>query len=73
MSMTVDEIIWKLGGPSNIASELGITPMAVSQWKTRGLPKGRYLDLLDMATRYGERTITLDAIRHANDATWDGS
>lgn len=29
------------GGGKALASELGISPMAISQWKRRGIPVGR--------------------------------
>lgn len=34
------------GGGKALASELGVSPMAVSQWKRRGIPVGRVHDVV---------------------------
>lgn len=54
LNMSIEEdriIIEDLGGPSKIANDLcggDITPQAVSQWKSKGIPDGwrKYLRLL---------------------------
>jgi hypothetical protein len=37
--MTDDQIIDEFGGTSSVARMLGLTPGAISQWRTKGIPK----------------------------------
>ena len=41
----INKISEKVGGQANIAKHLGVSNMTVSQWKTRGVPAERVLDL----------------------------
>lgn len=38
------------GSQAALANALGVSPMAVTQWKTRGIPPSRCLDI-EMATK----------------------
>ena len=53
--VTLPELIDLLGGEAAVAEECGCTLAAVCNWKARGLPKGRCLDLGLMAKRRGLR------------------
>jgi len=67
MKRSLDEILDVLGGESAVASLLGCGPSSVSNWKARGLPKGRWVDLVTLGAEKGIRPpITLDEIRHAS-------
>jgi DNA-binding transcriptional regulator YdaS (Cro superfamily) len=66
MVRTLDEILDALGGESAVAGLLGCGPSSVSNWKTRGLPKGRWVDLVTLGREHGVRPpITLDEVRQA--------
>ena len=41
----LDKAIDILGGQSELAGKLGLTPMAVTQWKDRGVPPKRAIDI----------------------------
>lgn len=43
--LTPFQVVQRLGGPSEVARLNGITPSAVSQWVTNGIPKARLLYL----------------------------
>lgn len=47
--MNYSSVIDKLGGTNEVARICGITPQAVSQWRTDGIPAARrmYLELLN--------------------------
>ena len=45
--MTHNELIDHFGGPTEISRMLGVTPQAVSQWRTNGIPKASLM-LLQM-------------------------
>ena len=69
MKRTLDEILNVLGGESAVATLLGCGPSSVSNWKTRGLPKGRWVDLVTLGAQRGVRPpITLNEVRHASEA-----
>jgi DNA-binding transcriptional regulator YdaS (Cro superfamily) len=66
MKRSLDEILDVLGGESAVASLLGCGPSSVSNWKSRGLPKGRWVDLVMLGAEKGVRPpITLDEVRQA--------
>jgi len=45
---------------------LGCGPSSVSNWKSRGLPKGRWVDLVTLGAERGVRPpISLDEVRRA--------
>jgi hypothetical protein len=45
---------------------LGVGPSSVSNWKARGLPKARWVDLVMLGREAGVRPmITLDEVRQA--------
>ena len=43
--LTPFQVVQRLGGPSEVARLNGITPSAVSQWVTNGIPPARLLYL----------------------------
>ena len=66
MNRSLDEILDVLGGESAVAGQLGCGPSSVSNWKTRGLPKGRWVDLVTLGRERGVRPpISLDEVRQA--------
>ena len=65
-SRSLDEILAALGGEGRVATLLGCGPSSVSNWKARGLPKGRWVDLVTLGRQLGVRPlITLDEVRQA--------
>ena len=65
-SRSLDEILDALGGESAVATMLGCGPSSVSNWKSRGLPKGRWVDLVTLGAERGVRPpITLEEVRQA--------
>jgi len=63
---SLDEILDILGGESAVAAMLGCGPSSVSNWKARGLPKGRWVDLVTLGAERGVRPpITLEEVRQA--------
>ena len=72
MARSLDEILAVLGGESAVAGMLGCGPSSVSNWKSRGLPKGRWVDLVTLGRERGVRpAITLDEVRQASRAIED--
>lgn len=66
MARTLDEILDALGGESAVAGMLGCGPSSISNWKARGLPKARWVDLVILARELGvEPIVTLDEVRQA--------
>jgi hypothetical protein len=41
----LDKAIKAAGGPQKLAQALDVTPMAISQWKKRGVPPERAVDI----------------------------
>ena len=41
-AMDASQIIDKLGGTNKLAAALGLTPPAVSMWRSFGIPPGRW-------------------------------
>ena len=67
INRSLDEILDVLGGESAVASQLGCGPSSVSNWKARGIPKGRWVDLVTLGVEKGIRPpITLDEVRRAS-------
>jgi len=65
-SRSLDEILDALGGESAVATMLGCGPSSVSNWKSRGLPKVRWVDLVTLGAERGVRPpITLSEVRQA--------
>lgn len=50
MANLYDKLVSHFGGPSAAAEALRVRPQVVDNWKTRGLPRGRALDI-EAATR----------------------
>ena len=67
--MNEQQILSKLGGPSQIGRFLGVKPQAVSGWKSRGIPMERIPSLLLMAKEKG-LNIGPEALRP--DLDWSG-
>lgn len=63
--MTLDKIIKGLGGNAAVAAWCGVAVAAVSNWKTRGLPPGRQLDLFRMA-KAKRNPLTLEQLAAAD-------
>lgn len=69
MARTLDNILDLLGGDAAVALSLGCGQPAISNWKSRGVPKGRWVDLVMLgAERKIEPPITLQQVREASDA-----
>jgi hypothetical protein len=47
------DLVHQLGGPSAIATRLGISAQAVSNWYSAGIPKAHHLRLWQMAQAAG--------------------
>jgi hypothetical protein len=72
MARSLDEILDALGGESAVAVQLGCGPSSVSNWKARGLPKVRWVDLVTLGAERGVRPpITLSEVRRAAAAIED--
>lgn len=41
----LDKAIKHFGGQRGLAGALGVTPMAITQWKKRGVPPNRAVDI----------------------------
>lgn len=53
---TLDELIEALGGTAAAATKAGVTPPAVSNWRTRGrIPPEHFLRLSDEIGKLGRR------------------
>lgn len=64
MTRSLDDILELLGGDLRVAEQLGCGQSAVSNWKARGLPKGRWVDLIVLGERKGVTPpITLEEMR----------
>jgi hypothetical protein len=63
--MTAAEIIIALGDTADVAAMLGDSLSTVSNWKLRGIPRSRQLDVLEVAHRKRMAFITVDVIRAA--------
>ena len=63
--MNAAEIIEALGDTAIVAADLATTLPAVSNWKRRGLPAARLLDIVELARRRERSEITVDLVRAA--------
>lgn len=61
---TADQIIEALGGTGSVAKKLNVSLPAVSNWRARGLPPGRGLDIAELA-RELRSDVTVEEIRAA--------
>jgi len=67
MTRSLDKILEDLGGEAPVAEKLGCGQSAISNWKARGVPKGRWVDLVMLGAQQGvEPAITLDEVRAAS-------
>lgn len=67
MTRSLDKILEDLGGEAPVAEDLGCGQSAISNWKTRGVPKGRWVDLVMLgAQKKIEPAITLAEVRAAS-------
>lgn len=67
MTRSLDKILEDLGGEAPVADKLGCGQSAVSNWKKRGVPKGRWVDLVMLGEQQKVLpVITLDEIRAAS-------
>lgn len=67
----LDDILDRLGGEQQVASFMGCGQSAVSNWKVRGIPKARWVDLLILA-REQDVPLQLDDIEAADRAIREG-
>lgn len=68
-SMNAAEIIEKLGDTAVVADELKLNLPVVSNWKLRGIPPSRWLDIRQLAERKGMTAeITPEVIRASEGA-----
>lgn len=63
--MDAARIIEALGDTAEVAAAFGASLQAVSNWKSRGLPRSRLLDLHQLAQSKGRSDITPEVIRAA--------
>lgn len=67
MTRSLDKILEVLGGEAPVAEKLGCGQSAVSNWKKRGVPKGRWVDLVMLGEHQKvDPAITLDEVRVAS-------
>ena len=64
--MDAAAIIEALGDTLEVSQTLSIGLPAVSNWKARGIPASRMLDLYEMAQRKGLKKITIKVLRAAS-------
>ena len=67
MNRPLNAILDDLGGDAAVAAHLGLGQPAISNWKSRGVPKGRWVDLIDMAGAL-DKPLTIEEIRSASAA-----
>lgn len=60
--MTLDKIIDELGGTSALAALLQVDDSTVSTWRRRGIPPGRWSDLVKLAKRKRRSDITFEVL-----------
>jgi hypothetical protein len=65
VGMNASEIIEALGDTAVVAADLGVSLQAASNWKLRGLPRSRLLDLLELARERKVPGISIDVLRGA--------
>jgi len=63
--LTPDTAIDALGGTGAVSDALGLTPSIVSGWRTRGIPPGRWPELVKLAADKGCPQITFEALANA--------
>lgn len=69
MERSLDEILDLLGGDASVARAIGCGQPAISNWKARGVPKGRWVDLVMLgAEKKIEPPVTLEEVRKASSA-----
>jgi len=74
MTRSLDKILEDLGGEAPVADKLGCGQSAVSNWKKRGVPKGRWVDLVMLgAQQQVEPAITLEEVRAASASITEGA
>jgi hypothetical protein len=60
--MDASDIIEAFGGYRPLANDLGIGPSAVFMWRDTGIPKGRCLELAELAKERGIASVTLEIL-----------
>lgn len=65
--MDLDTILESLGGEASVAKSLGCGVSAISNWKVRGIPRGRQFDLLTLARRQ-DIALSIDDVEAAAQA-----
>jgi hypothetical protein len=66
--MNTSDIIDRLGGPSQVALILKVTPQAVSGWRRDGIPPFHWQAVVDHAREKKIDGITWDAVQDARKA-----
>jgi len=65
MNRPLNAILDDLGGDAAVAAYLRVGQPAISNWKARGVPKGRWVDLIGMAGTLGKE-LTIEEVRAAS-------
>jgi hypothetical protein len=60
--MTPDAVIDELGGTSTLAALLQVDDSTVSTWRRRGIPPGRWAEVVKVAKRRRCAKITFEAL-----------
>lgn len=63
--MDAAQIIRSLGDTAEVAAALGLNLQTVSNWKLRGFPRSRLLDVMELAREAGRPEITVEVVRAA--------
>lgn len=60
--MSVEKLIEDLGGTGAVAAGIGAELNTVSNWRTRGIPAGRWLAIVALAKKRGVRGVTFERL-----------
>lgn len=60
--LSAGAVIDRLGGTGAVSTELGLRPSIVSGWRTRGLPPGRWPEIVGLATKLDCPEITFEVL-----------
>jgi hypothetical protein len=59
---TADSVIDDLGGTGSVAADLDLPLSTVSTWRERGIPPGRWAELVKLARKRRRLHITFEAL-----------
>lgn len=60
--LSAGAVIDRLGGTGVVSAELGLRPSIVSGWRTRGLPPGRWPEIVGLAAKLECNEITFEVL-----------